>query len=182
MIPNIYGKMYLEKYKQLATTPLSRKIHLARWNLIYKYLKFGVILDYGCGPNTFNSYAPVEYTVFGYDINPECKQSKIPEVNFNAVTFWDSLEHIHNFYNEIEKLKPDYLFISTPNLKSVKNGIIDWKHYRPQEHIYYFDIDSLIVILANLGYKILESNYIEGQLRDPDNPEAILTIVAQRDQ
>ena len=175
---DIYGTEYYNRYVQLANKPLAQAIHSNRWMLILKYISSGTILDYGSGPGTFNEHGPNTFTKHNYDVNPLCNARKTPELDWDAVTFWDSLEHIPNFYSVIANMRAKYLFITTPNLESAIDPIPYWKHYRPKEHLYYFDRHSLSVILEELGYKIVEINHDEGKLRDPKNPAAILTLVA----
>jgi hypothetical protein len=178
---DIYNQGYLDKYKKQAKTDIGKRLYFTRWELIKKYVDGGHLLDYGCGPNVFNEQAPVTFITYGYDINPHAGFINIPNFTFNTVTFWDSLEHIPQFYAVLQKLNPEWLFITCPNLESVKGSIKNWKHYRPKEHLYYFDKYSLEVILESLGYKVQEFNFDEGRIRDPKNPEAIITVVAKRD-
>jgi len=177
----IYDKAYYLKYVKQAKSKLGKNIYKTRWKLITKYIKNGAILDFGCGPGAFNKAGPDNFSKYGYDINPYCRFEKFPKVKFwDIVTFWDSLEHTPDFYGIIKKLNPKWIFLSCPNLESVKIPITQWKHYRPEEHLYYFDRHSLKVILELLGYQIVEINYDEGKLRDPNNPLAIITIAAKR--
>lgn len=97
----------------------------------------------------------------------------------NIITMWDSIEHMHEPFQFIRQMHPQYLFISTPNLESVKGSLADWKHYRPYEHVYYFDRHSLSFHLEHCGYEVLEFSHDEGELRDPSNPTAIISCVAR---
>ena len=180
MMPNIYGRDYFLKYVELSKTTLSDQIHKCRCDLLKKHKYGGTVLDYGCGPGTFAKAAPPEFEVSGYDINPNCNEHGIL-VNPDIVTFWDSIEHIPNFYEVIKTLSPKFIYLTTPNLKSVKSGIQEWKHYRPKEHLFYFDEDSLTMIFKHLGYNVLEINYNEGRLRNSENPTAILTMAFKRE-
>jgi len=176
----IYDKDYYDRYIERAKSTLGQAIYKARWELIGKHLQKGIVLDYGCGPNISNESAPKTFETYGYDINPSSGLTKIPDKKWDAILFWDSLEHIPDFGGEIKKLDPEYLFITTPNLEAVNGSIKEWKHYRPGEHIYYFDQYSLEVILDNFGYEILEKNFEEGKLRDPKKPNHIIGIVARK--
>jgi len=176
----IYDKEYYDKYVELGATPLAHAIYSGRWALILKYCNNGKILDYGCGPGFFNAHGPKEFIKLNYDVNPNCGFRELPKEQIDILAMWDSIEHIPNFYGEIKKLDADWLFITTPNLESVVEPIIHWKHYRPKEHLFAFDRHSLQVILADLGYQIVEMNYDEGKLRDPNRPQAILTVVAKK--
>lgn len=193
----IYNAEYAEKYHQLAATPLGQAIYLSRWALIMKYVQKGNLLDYGSGPGAFNAHGPSSFKRFNYDVNPTCgftdKVWLCPQyresgewcsdprcTNIDVLTMWDSIEHIPNFYGEIKDVNAPWLFITTPNLESVDKPILFWKHYRPGEHIFYFDRHSLGVVLSDLGYSIRELNFDEGKLRDPEHPDAILTVVARK--
>lgn len=180
MYIDIYDQKYFEKYREMAKSEKAKRIYSTRWDLIQKYLTSGDILDYGCGPGAFNQAGPDNFKKYGYDINPACGFSLLPFKDWDAVTFWDSLEHIPDFPEVVKRLKPKYLFITCPNLEAVKCPITEWRHYRPGEHLYYFDKYSLEVILDALGYDVKESNFLEGGIRNPDNPKWILTTVAER--
>jgi hypothetical protein len=179
-IYKVYDQEYLDKYKELAKTELGQKIYKTRWDLIKKYIKQGTLVDYGCGPNAFNNAGPKEFEKYGYDVNPNVKFPDLPYQPWDIVTFWDSLEHIPDFYDVIRLFKAKWLFISTPNLESVITPVTEWKHYRPEQHIFYFDKYSLRIILKALDYEIIEINHEEGALRDPKNPKAIITVVARK--
>lgn len=185
-VEGIYGREYFEKYAALAHTPLGRAIYTSRWALISRFCQspketsYLNVLDYGSGPGSFNAHGPDNFIKFNFDINPSCGFTELPKEKIDILTLWDSIEHIPNFYGTIKELNSDWLFITTPNLESVVKPVQHWKHYRPREHIYYFDRHSLDVILTDLGYQIVEMNFDEGQLRDANHPDAILTVVAKK--
>jgi len=138
------------------------------------------LLDYGCGPGAFHKGATNGFKTIGYDINPFCGFDKKPhhKTKVDILTMWDVIEHLENPRSPIDRYKPEYLFICTPNVDSVKDSIINWKHYRPGEHLHYFDLKSLILLLGD--YEIVEHNFEEGELRDPSCPKAIITVVGKR--
>ena len=139
------------------------------------------LLDYGCASGAFHLSSPNGYRTEGYDINPATGFSELPTVQgLDIVTMWDSIEHVHDPVSLIEQLYPRWLFLSTPNLESVRGDIRQWRHYRPGEHLYYFDRHSLTEVLRYCGYDVVEVNFEEGKLRDPANPEAIITMAARR--
>lgn len=179
----MYDEEYAKKYAALATTPLGRAIYAARWALILKYVQGGRLLDYGSGPGSFNAHGPDSFDRVNYDVNPSCGfTDRLWEggagAPFDVLTMWDSIEHVPAFYNEIRDINAPWLFISTPNLEAFTDAVVLEKHYRPREHIYYFDRHSLGVILEDLGYRIKEINFDEGKLRDPMKPTKIITVVA----
>jgi len=192
---SIYNEDYKDRYLQLGQTPLGKAIHTGRWALVTKYVKGGTLLDYGCGPGTFNAFGPSTFNRLNYDINPACGftskpwEEKViqgavaPRHIIDVLTMWDSIEHDPEFFNNISAINPEWIFISTPNLESLlARPIIGWPHYRPGEHIFYFDRHSLKVVLEALGYEIVEINFDDGRLRRPEHPDWIITVVARRVQ
>lgn len=180
----IYDAAYHKKFFDRAQTELGRRIYQTRWDFVQRHVpEGGRLLDYGCASGAFHKAAPKGFLTEGYDVNPHTGFSKTLDLgfeHFEIVTMWDSIEHLHNPVGKIQELMPEWLFITTPNLESVRGDIHAWKHYRPGEHLYYFDCHSLREILEDTGYSIIEINYEEGFLRDPQDPRAILTLAAKR--
>lgn len=176
-----YGKDYCQKYEEYSNSELGRKIYSTRWALIEKYCHGDMtLLDWGCAGGAFHLSSVNGFRCGGYDVNPCSPFSEQPGLGKRDIlTMWDSIEHMTDISSPFI-YSPDWVFISTPNLESVKVPIKEWKHYRPFEHIHYFDKYSLESMLAPLGYVPVEFNYDEGALRDPKNPEAILTAVFQK--
>lgn len=177
---DIYDENYHRKFVERAKTELGKKIYAERWRFVEKHAP-GVLtlLDFGCGPGAFHQSSLNGYKTFGYDVNPHCGFTEFPDGPIHILTMWDSIEHVHDVNQLIRDIGADWIFLSTPNLESVRGDIRKWKHYRPHEHIHYFDIYSLTEILNSLGYEIVEHNFEEGKLRDPENPEAIISVAAK---
>jgi 2-polyprenyl-3-methyl-5-hydroxy-6-metoxy-1,4-benzoquinol methylase len=181
MYTDIYDAEYHKKFKERAETELGRKIYASRWALVERHAhgKY-TLLDFGCASGAFHLNSRNGYRTFGYDVNRHCGFTSFPSCKIDILTMWDSLEHVPDPAALIKSMSPDWIFLSTPNLESVSGPVKDWKHYRPGEHIHYFDKHSLGVILEYLGYEIVETNFEEGALRDPECPEAIITIAARK--
>ena len=183
MSTSIYDAAYHNKFLERSKTDLGKQIYKARWDLVMRHAPGHLrLLDYGCASGAFHMGSPNGYRTHGYDVNPHTGFSSGKDLGymaFDIVTMWDSIEHVHDPVDVIKGLMPDWLFITTPNLESVKTGIKEWKHYRPGEHLYYFDRHSLKEVLGSCNYEIVEENFIEGALRDPSDPEAIITVAAR---
>lgn len=181
MYTKIYDEEYHRKFLLRAKTDLGKKIYAERWAMVVRYCHGELtLLDYGCASGAFHQSNTNGFKTFGYDVNPNCGHTVYPRQEIDILTMWDVIEHIPDPVSLIKKFNPLWLFLSTPNLESVKGPIVDWRHYRPLEHIHYFDRFSLEVILDHAGYKIEEINYKEGELRDPQNPTAVISIAARR--
>lgn len=179
----IYDKSYQDKYHVYADTELGRAIHKVRWDLVQRHAHGNLkILDWGCAVGAFHKNSPNGYVTSGYDINPHSGFNEKPNPlnHWDVMTFWDSIEHDPQFYRIVSVYAPRYIFLATPNLESVNGNIKEWKHYRPYEHIFYFDRYSLEFIFDSLGYDMVETNFEEGVLRDPSCPEAIISAAFVR--
>lgn len=178
---NIYNKDYLNKYVTISQTELGAKIYEQRWDLIRNHcLDAQTLIDYGCASGAFIQSEGSFLDTQGYDVNPYSPYHQHPEPkSYDILTLWDVIEHLHEPEAPILKYAPEYIFISTPNLH--ENVVFDeWKHNRPGEHLHYFDEISLVKFLDTHGYKVLETNFGEGQLRDPEKPKDIITMVAKK--
>jgi 2-polyprenyl-3-methyl-5-hydroxy-6-metoxy-1,4-benzoquinol methylase len=87
------------------------------------------------------------------------------------VSMWDVLEHVRNPQNFLEQVKhlmhpKTYLFISIPN-----GGAFSWKRsinrfmnrelsFDPWEHVFYYNINSLSLLLKECGFEIVESGAV----------------------
>lgn len=172
----IYDKGYQDKYHVYEDTPLGHAINKVRWEFVGRHIpEHASLLDWGCAVGAFHGSSKNGYVCCGYDINPNSPFCVKPDRKFDVLTFWDSLEHTPDFYEVIRFYEPKHVFVSTPNLEVVRGDIHAWKHYRPYEHIFYFDRYSLEFIFDSLGYALVETNFEEGVLRDPSCPEAILS-------
>lgn len=184
MSTSIYDAAYHNKFLERANTELGKKIYQARWDLVMRHAHGNLtLLDFGCASGAFHTSSPNGYRTEGYDVNPHTGFSSTERMGFrefDIMTMWDSIEHVHDPVGLIESLEPTWIFLSTPNLESVRGDIRQWRHYRPAEHLYYFDRHSLTEILGHCGYDVKEVNFEEGALRDPQNPEAIITMAAKR--
>lgn len=179
---SIYDQAYYKRFKIRAKSRTGQRIYRTRWELVEKYCHGNTtLLDYGCGPGAFHTSGTNGFKVSGYDINPYCGFTEPPTGDIGIMTMWDVIEHIPDPSAPINAYRPKHLFISTPNVEAIGHWEIEkWKHYRPDEHLWYFGLNSLTGLLARLGYKILEYNFEEGAIRDPKNPNHIITVVAKR--
>ena len=95
----------------------------------------------------------------------------MPEVD--GLSFWDSLEHIPNPNALLSLMRSgQYAFIALPifeDLEKVKQS----KHYKPNEHYYYFSKDGMIKYMQDSNFTLIEITDDESQA----GREGILTFV-----
>jgi hypothetical protein len=177
-----YDKHYFAKYVSHENSEIARKLNQGRTSITEKYcLK---ILDIGIGSGEFIKKSNI--FTYGYDINPVAIKwlmerqiyvdpyTNMPEVD--GLTFWDSLEHIPN-PGQLLSLIPSgkYVFISLPifnDLLKVRSS----KHYKPNEHYYYFTANGMIGWMKDSGFDLLEMSDFETRAGRED----ILTFVFKK--
>ncbi len=163
-----YDEEYFDKYETLGKTPIGFKLNQFRAELVDRYTS-GVVLDYGIGCGTFIETRGPNTT--GYDINPhgvswlKNRQLYVDPYGLecvDSVTCWDTLEHIRYPWALLDKIRK-YLFVSMPIYKS-KDHVLKSKHFKPNEHYWYFTRDGLVRWLSDAGFNLLEETDYESQL------------------
>jgi len=161
-----YDKAYFDKYAKYEITPIARRLHIARTQVVGEFCAGEKILDIGIGCGTFISRA-TNFDVLGYDINPaaitwlekhKCYHAIEKGLDqFTGITCWDVLEHMREPGEILGKLKPgQYLFIAIPIFPDFENITQD-KHYRPNEHYYYFTERGLLSWLRQYRLKHIKT-------------------------
>ncbi|UTS52169.1 hypothetical protein [Synechococcus phage BUCT-ZZ01] len=153
----LYDKDYYESYKIKAATNMGRALTVTRSFYTYQCTDGNHnICDIGVGSGDFVR----EYDCFGYDINPFAvkdlqKEGKFIDPYFDEsidyLTFWDSLEHI-NDPSEILSRPTCGVILSMPIYKSFEDTI-NSKHFKPNEHIWYFTDAGLKTFMRAHGYE-----------------------------
>tara|TARA_Y100000593_G_scaffold31767_3_gene62504 strand:- start:31751 stop:32401 length:651 start_codon:yes stop_codon:yes gene_type:complete len=147
------------------------------------------ILDIGYGNGDFLNCAkdfisdPAGFDVNGYPVPEGCRFVKdIYEERFDVVCFFDVLEHFEDIY-EIRKLKTSYIYISVPECHYLSDEwFLNWKHRRPDEHLWHFNKSSLRKFMNELGYILITYSNVEDCIRTPDSNESnILTGIFKND-
>ena len=142
------------------------------------------ILDVGYGSGDFLKFASeIIPNVYGYDVPPAypVEDSKIVlvdsiyEVDVDVACFFDSLEHFTNPY-EISALKANNIMISVPLCHYFSDEWFEnWKHRRPNEHLWHFNKESLVQFFSSIGYELVRMAEVEDTIRKPyaDYPNII---------
>lgn len=164
-----YAEEYFEKYVKFRGTPIANKINEARLDLVTKFHS-SCILDIGIGSGEFITKVPIK--AYGYDVNEYGRQwlrqrglyvdpyQYIPE-EIDGITCWDVLEHMQYPSRFLDLIKPgQFLFASLPiipNILKVRKS----RHFRPNEHYYYFTKEGFIQYLDHADFDFLEHNDFE---------------------
>lgn len=174
-----YDDAYFDKYVEMANTEMGVELTHARLAFVNKYAPTAPIVDIGVGSGQFMDAAGA----LGYDVNPTAVRMLIKKHAFlnpystfiKCATFWDSLEHIPDI-DRILKHVTDYIFVSLPIFDDLDH-VLRSKHFRPDEHCWYFTKSGFERFIAAHGFTVLEYSTIETEI----GREGIGTFVCKRE-
>lgn len=161
--PIEYDEKYFQHYVECEDTEIARKLNEARISLSHKYCN--CILDMGIGSGEFIKKSTAK--MYGYDVNDVAIEwllgkniwanpyEEIPE-DVEGLTFWDVLEHIRQPSELLKLVRPGtFVFISLPTFTDLTK-VRTSKHYKPNEHLYYYSITGLIKFMAFCNFELIE--------------------------
>jgi len=185
----IYDKSYGDRYGMFNQT---RNIENLRLGYIIGSLGKvpNSLMDVGYGNGYFlDSCKNLIKNLYGNDIEPAYPLNEgiefvpnILEKEVEVITFFDCLEHFHDI-EFVKNLKCKYIVISLP---WCHNGLDDewftnWKHRKPNEHIFHFDEKSLETFMKRQGYIMLNYCNLEDNIRvDKNLTPNILTAIFKK--
>jgi len=149
----------------------------------------GRLLDVGYGNGAFLRAAEqLGFDVYGSDLHgADVGIRDVPLVGdekWDAVTFFDSLEHFPDFEPACHVLKRTQVAVLSVPLKPSwwPKWQPKWKHYKPGEHLHYFTRRSLVTFMYQLGFTPhYLGNFEDGIRGSLENGEQnILTAVFKR--
>jgi hypothetical protein len=169
----VYDEDYFHKYVGYELTALGSKITDARVEMVSRHIDPAEeVIDVGIGSGHFIERRGAE--TYGFDINPVAikwlqDNDKWKNPYYEGVenlTFWDSLEHLQD-PAALVKRAGNLIFVSMPIYNSQQH-CLNSKHFRPDEHFWYFTRDGLVKWFERLGFSLLEENDVESQLGRED--------------
>lgn len=163
-------------YQRVRRYTLNQKADLIMGHTV----KHGSLLDLGAGIGAFLNtmkekgweIAGIEpdasaraqaKTLFSIELKDTDALERMPEKNFDAITLWHVLEHVHPLHTYIERLKNllkpgGKIFIAVPNYLSVDSSVykLYWAAYDVPRHLYHFTPGSIQVLMRAHGLKVVE--------------------------
>jgi hypothetical protein len=174
-----YDAEYFERIQKNSGTNIGLALNAARVKLVNEYTR-GEVLDIGIGSGAFLAR---KNPTFGYDINPVAVEwlrkhrlYREPWAGADSMTFWDSLEHIHDPTEYLMGCR-EYAFVSCPIYQNAEH-ILRSKHFRKDEHCWYWTEEGICRFMAYFSFELVEYNDMETQIGRED----IGTFVFKRKQ
>ena len=180
---SVYDAQYCEKYIRYSQTEINKELQRYRWGSVLRHARSGKILDIGCGVGAFLQAAPEGFETFGQDVNNFCVEycnsiglratCDLPEEEFDVVTMFDSLEHFSSFDDIVAYIRRclsanGHLVLGVPNFRhDLLEDIKEWRHYRPDEHVFGISETAVHRLCDKFGFEFLESNDDESKVRQP---------------
>lgn len=158
-----YDENYWNKYQALDATPCGTALTSMRMELVSRHWSRRVI-DIGIGGGRFVAERP---DTRGFDINPHAVKWLTNRLSFfdpysvtcDAMTFWDSLEHIYDPVPLLNNVRR-FVFVSLPIFRGPAD-ILASKHFRRDEHCWYFTRLGLTRFMRRCGFRMLEISEME---------------------
>jgi hypothetical protein len=179
-----YDHDYFSKYQGYASTPMGAKLNVARMELVAKHAGFNNpnMVDVGIGSGSFlegwnyhcEQHSRRPHLSRGYDVNPVgigwLQQRELwldPYKDpVDVATFWDSLEHIADPSRIVSRIG-QWAFVSIPIFMD-SDHVLRSKHFRKDEHFWYFTHDGLVRWFYGQGFNLVESNRMEEEVGRED--------------
>lgn len=167
----VYDAAYFDRYADMAGTEMGRALNEFRVDLVLNHA-LGVplgadlvtVLDVGIGDGAFVRAAQGSgWIVKGFDVNP-AGVSWLDErglfgdlyrpEGWPVLTFWDSLEHIRNPAAALAQAR-GWAFVTIPVFRDAAHARAS-KHYRPDEHYWYFTRRGFESFAADCGFEVID--------------------------
>lgn len=144
---------------------------LACYHRLPKYLKQLRFLDVGCANGAFvAAMKDIGFDAHGLEINPQMAefasaQSGCPIYTnwsqvtgkFDVITYHDVFEHVESPPDELARvfraLRPQGLLVlDVPDAGCTEAAFMDWKHWRPEQHLWHWTAQTLHACVARGGF------------------------------
>lgn len=169
-----YDQDYFDRYARNAQTDLGRALMRGRCGFVERHFR-GTLIDVGIGSGAFIEARKLSRrTTYGYDINPAAlkwldERMLLVDpylIPFDAMTLWDVLEHIEDFQSLLAHCR-EWLFLSLPIFRDAEHALRS-KHFRPDEHCWYFTRDGLLFAMQACGFGLVSESAFETDLGRED--------------
>jgi hypothetical protein len=169
-----YDRAYFDRLAQMAETDIGRALMRSRCALVDRHFD-GMLVDVGSGCGAFiRERMKWRRPTAGWDVctaalewleqrglilDPWLKP-------IDAVSLWDVLEHIPDCRSLLDNVR-QWVFLSLPIFRDAEHALSS-KHYRTDEHYWYFTRDGLVTVMRMCGFDLVEENDEETRIGRED--------------
>lgn len=159
-----YDDAYWEKYRRYDASPIGDALTACRLAIVRRYCGDRPVVDVGIGGGRF---VQEHGNAQGFDVNPRAVEWLKARKKFfdpyksevDSLSFWDSLEHIHNPEGLLRRVQK-FVFVSLPIFRDADH-VLASKHFRPDEHCWYFTRSGFLIFMARFGFHPIEESTME---------------------
>ena len=173
-VPPLYDMDYATRYKA-SLGGQDDELSCLRLGLLLGSINQPIakLLDVGYGDGNFLERAStVVQKCFGYDVSPAfplppntTSVNNVTGAYYDVVTFYNSLEHIPEI-DFVKDIQCKFLVITTPWCHYFSDEWFqNWKHRKPNEHIWHFNDETLARFMRKNGYVCVHYSNAEDTLR-----------------
>lgn len=153
---DVYDEYYFESYKNREATRIGLLLNSSRIEYTIRSSENSKsVCDIGVGSGAFVK----GYDCYGFDVNPYAvsylksinKFSNPYETKFDYITMWDVIEHIDCPEDLLTNVNKGVI-LSTPIYKN-REHILTSKHFKPNEHIWYFTDTGIKHYMSLFGFE-----------------------------
>lgn len=161
----VYDESYFKSYVERTGTPIGLALNKARMQFTKKHYQGDWLCDVGVGGLAFCK----EMKCAGFDVNPYAVKALKEEDlfmnpyewDFDCISMWDVIEHIDDPSDLLSNVK--VVVLSTPIYKDF-DDIIKSKHFKPNEHIWYFTNRGIEFYMEEFGFELKDRSDIETKI------------------
>lgn len=143
------------------------------------------LCDVGSGNGTFaKEAAKVFGNVREYDLSGNSiSEEELYTREWDVIFLTDVLEHYKDI-KDLFKIKFKYLFLSFPETPEVTawTELRDWRHYKPDEHIWMLNKDGVVKWLEDNGKRVIYTGNPEDAIRKSPYNVNISTVICKAKQ
>ena len=169
---------YWDHYMECQDSAIGRQLNRFRVRLVKTYVPDGLVLDIGIGSGAF---IRAHGNALGFDVDPQAvdwlRRNELYFTpydpyqsldRFDAVTLWDSLEHMRCPALLLDSILPgQYVFVSLPIFDRMED-VPRSKHYKPHEHYLYFTAGGLKAYMARYDLHCSKETWEETEIGRED--------------
>lgn len=167
-----YNRDYWNKYVEMSNTQMGYDLNNVRRQLVERHHGNGVLVDVGIGSGAFIQARG--QNTWGFDVNAVAadwlrERGLWWDPHFGnppAISLWDVIEHLPDPQALMAHVG-QWVFISTPIYQDHEH-VLRSKHFRPDEHFWYYTRDGLVYLMRLMGFDLAECNVLETVLGRED--------------